>query len=606
MAANPFPTYTDRKPLYKSMAVISQYVSMRDGVRLAVDVYLPKGLPAGARLPTILIQSRYWRAIEPIPVLNWFIDDLQDYQPVYGGHKSFLVSHGYAMVFVDVRGTGASFGELRYPWDPRCILDACDLLDWIVTQPWCSGRVAGMGVSYLGTTAELLLATRHPAVKAVIPMYNHPDSYIDIAFPGGLFNQRFVRDWSEMNESLDRNQMDKKMGLMVRAVVRGVRPATGERELLAEALKEHAANGNAYLIANDATYRDEIEPEVDASVGQLAIHNYRQAIIESQTPTYGWASWLDAGTADAALRRFLTYPGADQVTIGAWNHGGTLQASPYLPASAPISPPAKTQFREMLRFLDTYLLDIETEIKGERRVNYYTLGSETWQTSPTWPPAGVGMQRWFLNDNQALSREPPIADQGEDFYKVDFQVSTGPLNRWWELSVMLNQTVQYPDREAQASRLLFYQTSPFEQSVEILGNPVIRLALTCSVPDCAFIAYLEDVAPDGKVYHLTEGELRAIHRKVSPNPPYNQLVPYHSFKESDVQPLIPGEPAEITFGLLAVAARVQAGHRLRLSLAGHDEGTFLRVPETGIPEWHVLRNTIHASWIDILIRPVMT
>jgi len=101
---------------------------------------------------------------------------------VYGGHKAFLVRNGYAMVYVDVRGTGASFGTLRYPWDPLCIQDASEILDWIIAQPWSNGRVAGLGISYLGTTAELLLATRHPALKAVIPMYNHPDPYVDIAF----------------------------------------------------------------------------------------------------------------------------------------------------------------------------------------------------------------------------------------------------------------------------------------------------------------------------------------------------------------------------------------------------------------------------------------
>jgi len=579
---------------------------MRDGVRLAVDVYLPKGLPTGLRLPAILVQSRYWRAIEPRPVLNWFIDDLQDYMPVYGGHKAFLVRNGYAMVYVDVRGTGASFGTLRYPWDPLCIQDASEILDWIIAQPWSNGRVAGLGISYLGTTAELLLATRHPALKAVIPMYNHPDPYVDIAFPGGLFNQHHVRDWSEMDTFLDHNRLHPRMGLLANLMTQGVRPINGDRPALEEAIREHSANGDPYQIGNDITFRDEIEPEVGTSVEQLAIHNYRQAIFDSQIPSYGWTSWLDAGTAEAALRRFLTYPGADHVTIGAWNHSGMLQASPYLAEREPISPPAEIQFRELLRFLDTYLLDMDTGIRGERKITYYTLGSETWQTCSTWPPVSVEIQRWYFNADYGLSREPPPTQAGEDFYVVNFQASTGPLNRWWELGPMINRTVRYPDRTTQAKLLLTYQTSLLEQPVEILGNPALSLTIISNVPDCAFFAYLEDVAPDGTAYHLTEGELRAIHRKIGANPPYTQLTPYHSFTEADSQPLTPGEATEITFGMLPVSARVEAGHRLRLSLAGHDEGTFARVPEAGIPAWHVLRNTGHASWIDIPVKAAVT
>jgi len=196
------------------------------------------------------------------------------------------------------------------------------------------------------------------------------------------------------------------MGLLANLMTQGVRPINGDRPALAEAIREHSANGDPYQIGNDVTFRDEIEPEVGTSVEQLAIHTYRQAIFDSQIPSYGWTSWLDAGTAEAALRRFLTYPGADHVTIGAWNHSGMLQASPYLAEREPISPPAEIQFRELLRFLDTYLLDMDTGIRGERKITYYTLGSETWQTCSTWPPVGVEIQRWYFNADYGLSRNP--------------------------------------------------------------------------------------------------------------------------------------------------------------------------------------------------------
>jgi hypothetical protein len=287
------------------------------------------------------------------------------------------------------------------------------------------------------------------------------------------------------------------------------------------------------------------------------------------------------------------------VTIGAWNHGGAMQASPYRPARAPFSPPIQDQWREILRFFDAHLKQNGNGAAGERRVHYYTLGAEQWQHSPTWPPPGVQMQRWYLAADQRLSQSPPETEGGEDHYQVDFEASTGDQNRWWELSIALNLTIELRDRAAQAARLLTYLTPPFEQDVELSGNPILRLEVASDVPDCVFYAYLEDVAPDGTVYYLTEGQLRALHRRVNANAPYTQLAPYHSFRQADAAPLAPGEITEITFGLQPVSALICAGHRLRLGLAGHDQGTFPRLPAQGDVHWRVQHNNQHASWIEL-------
>ena len=119
--------------------------------------------------------------------------------------KLFFTSQGYALVLLDVRGTGASFGAWPHPWPDDSVSDAADVVDWIVSQPWSDGNVGGYGISYVGTTAELLAVSDHPAVKAVIPMFNHPDAFTDIAFPGGIFHQRFTKSWSDFDRNLDRN-----------------------------------------------------------------------------------------------------------------------------------------------------------------------------------------------------------------------------------------------------------------------------------------------------------------------------------------------------------------------------------------------------------------
>jgi putative CocE/NonD family hydrolase len=222
-----FGTYEGALPQYKGMTAESVYIPMRDGVRLAVDVVLPKNLPPDARIPALLSQTRYWRAMEMRVPFKWFLrpelldPDFKDFQP-------FFTSHGYALVLVDVRGTGASFGTWPHPWTRESIVDAGEIVDWIVAQPWSNGKVGGYGISYVGTTAELLAAPNHPAVKAVIPMFNHPDAYTDIAFPGGVFDERFVKVWGHFDRTLDRNIVPQEFGFLGRLLLKGVKPVDGD------------------------------------------------------------------------------------------------------------------------------------------------------------------------------------------------------------------------------------------------------------------------------------------------------------------------------------------------------------------------------------------
>ncbi len=112
------------------------------------------------------------------------------------------------------------------------------------------------------------------------------------------------------------------------------------------------------------------------------------------------------------------------------------------------------------------------------------------------------------------------------------------------------------------------------------------------------MSYLEDLFPDGRIVGLTEGQLRSIHRRISSEPaPYRLSVPYHTFYREDAWPLVLGELAEISFGLLPVSALIQKGHRLRVALAGHDAGTFPRVPANGTPVWEV-------SWGSEILLPI--
>ncbi len=588
-------------PVYARMRVYSTYIPMRDGVRLAADVYLPDPLPRGTRLPTLLQQARYWRATEMRPPLAWLLPREGDNLPMFRAEKRALTGRGYAVLVVDVRGSGASFGVWRYPWEAVSVSDAFDLVEWITRQPWSDGQVAGSGTSYMGTTAELLLACGHPAVKAVVAKFNHPDPFTDIACPGGLFNQRFVTAWGRLDQALDRNQPPDHFRGLMRLFVRGVRPVNGSRGRadLRAAIAMHADNGQLDHLPEGMTFRDQVHPQGGYSMQDLAPLAFREQLFSSPVPVLGWASWLDAGTAQAALRRLRSNAGPRLAVIGAWCHGGMKSASPFLSEDAPLDPPPAVQQAEMLHFLDTCLKHPDGAQSLENKVLYYTLGAETWQQSSRWPPAGFSTRTLYLRPNLSLTPQPP-EQAGSLEYTVDWRASTGRYNRWWELGITERRSVNYGDRASQNGCVLAFESPPLERDLEICGTPVLSLYLASSEPDCAFYAYLEDVMPDGRILHLSEGQLRAIHHRLAPPGPYDDPdIPVHSFRQADAQPLTTGQVTEIRFALLPVSALLRRGHRLRLALAGHDQDNFPRIPSFGQPVWQIHCSPAHPSRLEI-------
>jgi putative CocE/NonD family hydrolase len=142
-----------------------------------------------------------------------------------------------------------------------------------------------------------------------------------------------------------------------------------------------------------------------------------------------------------------------------------------------------------------------------------------------------------------------------------------------------------------------------ERDVEITGYPVVTLHVTSSHADGAFYVYLEDVDPSGRITYVTEGQLRALHRKVSPaGSPYELQVPYHSFRREDAAPLVPDEAAELRFGLHPTSVLIRKGHKIRILIAGHDAGTFVRIPAEGTPTITIARNRERPSCIDLPMR----
>ena len=574
------------------------YVEMRDGVRIAIDVWLPESLEAGERIPTLIQATRYWRAMQHTSGKVENDNRFELANRVNGA--------GYAFVFVDARGSGASFGSRAYERSVEEATDYGEIVDWIIGQEWSNGLVGAFGISYAGNTAELLAINRHPAVKAIAPLFNDFDNFGHLAFPGGAFTRGTLERWGKRVDMMDRNALCELRGVGGRECETllqtwtGVKPvdADTDGELLRQALEDHRQNVHVFEAASGYQFRDDPWGEggvVDAGyLGSPAGH--LPAIEASGVAMFVRAGWQDAGTVNGTLGRYMTISNPQQVTIGPWDHGARRDADPFHADDTPVSPTTDEQFAQMFAFFDRYLKEDGEPI--ESSITYYTLGADRWTTTKAWPPAGFGRETWYLSAGGTLSTSSPADNDGADRYEVDFDVTTGRHNRWFTNNGGGGDVV-YGDRRDMDKRLLTYTSAPFSEDREITGHPVISLFVRSTHEDGLFIAYLEDVAPDGRVTYITEGQLRGIMRREADVPPlYSKVGPHHSQLRANALPLVPGEVAALSFELWATSVLIRKGHRLRIAIAGADSDTFARYPlEGGSPTITVERNAHYPSRI---------
>jgi len=577
----------------QNYSVQSQYLTMRDGTQIATYVMLPKDRAEGEALPTVMRSSRYLIAMQNVGFGELLSPD-----------DVLFVEAGYAVVLVSARGSGASGGTREIIWSPDEVVDFGEVVDWIIQQEWSNGRVGGYGVSYDGNTAELLTVPGHPAVRAVAPLYNDFDPYAYIAMPGGIFNRHFIEQWQIANRAMDESDLctlseaEGAVCWFMEMAVPGPRRMDEDPDgtILAE-YTDNRNNFNVHEAMQTVIYRD--DEFASGTFGEVSPYGLQEEIENSGVPMYVWVSWLDGATVDGALARYRTFSNPQQLIIGAWNHGGDLSVDPFLADDAPTDPPYPEQFQMRLDFFDAYLREDSPETP-ENSIMYYTMNAGTWSTTDVFPPEGFDNQRWYFAENNSLSTTAPTASTGQDDYTVDFEATTGDTNRW--MTQLGGSDVVYPDRSTADERLLTYTSSPFETDVEITGHPIVTLQVSSTHDDGAFYVYLEDVAPDGTVTYITEGQLRSIHRAVSDDPLYDAYGVFHSLNRDDASPMIPGEVTEISFNLYATSVLIEAGHSIRIAIAGHDASMFERYPAEGTPTLTFERNSVYASYIDLPVQ----
>ena len=200
--------------------------------------------------------------------------------------------------------------------------------------------------------------------------------------------------------------------------------------------------------------------------------------------------------------------------------------------------------------------------------------------------------------------QKPDSPEAFDTYLVDLTAGTGLRSRWVSLANTEGAPIEYTRRGEEDEKLLHYTSHPLKEDIEVTGHPIVTLYVSSTADDGNFIAYLEDVDPEGNVTYVTEGQLRALHRKLSDEqPPYPHVVPYRTFKHKDTMPLVPGETAELIFDLLPTSYLYRKGHSIRVAIAGADKDHFALMKTEPTPTLKFHRNSVWASAIELPVIP---
>ncbi|WP_315742997.1 MULTISPECIES: CocE/NonD family hydrolase [unclassified Bradyrhizobium] len=587
--------YVAARPVdYRLTQPSSCYVTMHDGCRIAVDAYVPqpKDGAGPGRFPTLLFFTPYYRRFKLRPGGSGEVN------PNTGKFRDYFVPRGYAVVVVDVRGTGASFGTRDSFRSPREREDSREIAEWVVAQSWSNGAIGATGISYLGAAADFLASTGHPAVKAIAPLCSVWDTYADNYFPGGIQLKSLTKVYDELMVGLDHDRRDvlRQFSYFANPDFEGPQPVDEDPDgvLLNAAITEHLGNFRQTDFMAEFRFREEGLP-YDPTFSSASFSPY--AVSDGIRPDVAILSvsgWFDgAGYANGAIARYLTLQDNPRhLLLGPWDHGARIDISPWRTSVEPGFP----LLGEVLRFFDTYLLGYDTGLIDEAPIHYYAVHAERWRTAHQWPPV-VARQRLYLASDGALAEAAPQA--GEDRYRVDFSRGTGNNTRY-ERIAGIDSRDYYADWQGRTEAMLSYTGAPLPSAMELAGHGLAELWLASSEPDLALFVYLTEIEADGTERYVTEGLLRALHRKESEAPDnYRTAWPFRSFARGDAMPLIPGQLERIRVPLLPVAWQFARGSRIRISIAGHDDDHCGQVPHGRPPLITLMRGGDNASAIEL-------
>lgn len=464
--------------------------AMRDGVRLACDIYRPDG---EGPWPVLLMRQPYGREIASTVVYA---------QPVW------FARQGYIVVIQDVRGRGGSEGVF-YPFrdDER---DGYDTVAWAAGLPGSNGRVGMYGFSYQSATQLLAALAKPPALKAVAPHMAVLDLYSGWFYRSGLLQQHTTLFWA--NQMLrDDALRDGSADLYERLEKSWRDTAPLSRQLPIERV-EPLTDPKAAPYVRDWLEHGDYDDYWKA-------RNFLLRASEIEVPMFhlsGWYDWFLRGSM-AGYRQTLGAGRADQfIVCTPWVHlPWTRQVG-----SQDLGPAARLDIDALLvAWFDHWLKD---KPRDPRTVGaqYFALGENRWHQAAQWPPPSGRTQRWFLasggraNSLFGDGQLDPSAARGPcDQFVYDPQVPVlapggqpGGSLTWGPTDIGLSQ---------QGNNLLVFSAT-LDRALRIEGGPRCTLFVRSTAPDTAFVVRLSRVTGTSAAF-ITLGAARLRDGRLLPD-----------------------------------------------------------------------------------------
>ena len=578
-------------------------VAMRDGVRLATDIYRPaaNGTPVEGKFPVILERTPYGKA----GIESW---------------ANYFVPRGYIAVGQDVRGRHGSEGRWRPHRDDGN--DGYDTARWIGSQPWSEGGIGTVGTSYPGGTQHALALANPPCLKTMVPVdamsnYGRYGIRHNGAFELRFMNWIFVLGNSpssrlrppiassfyptgdagarEVLAKMGENVLEYVKGLPLRRGTTPLRLAPDYEDWLIQAMShgdydEFWKNMGASVVDHLAEYKD--------------------------IPVYHVSGWYDSWGAQVANLNYVelkrTKKSPQRLIMGPWTHGGQRQS---FAGEAEFGPDAALDFNAFrLRWFDRWLKGTENGVDGEPPVRIFVMGGGDgrktpegrifvggrWRNEREWPPARAVVTPFYLHPDGRLSAGKPGEAQPTR-YLFDPRHPTPTIggNISSEGVLMFRGAADQrcradlwvcSDTRPLSARndVLVFLTAPLDRDIEVTGRLIVKLWASSNAPDTDFTAKLIDVYPPnadfpaGVDLNIGDSIVRARYR--------DSLAQATLMK--------PGQVYPFTIEMYPTSLVFRRGHRIRLDISSSNFPRFDVNPNTGEPlndnrRWAIAENAIY-------------
>jgi uncharacterized protein len=480
------------------------WIPLSDGTRLCARAWLPDD---ARPVPAILEYLPYRK------------DDVT--APDDALHHPYFAERGYAALRVDIRGSGDSEGILTDEYSRQEHDDALEVIAWIAAQPWCSGAVGMMGISWGGFNSLQVAARRPPQLKAIITACSTDDRYDnDVHYLGGCPLGYYLLPWSSVMLSFNARPPDP-------AIV-----GDRWRELWHERL-----DGNVDLIETWLGHQRRDDYWRHGSICE----DY-EAIA---CPVLAVGGWADA-YVDAIFRMLERLSCPRRALVGPWGHQWPELGRPG---------PAVGFLQEAVRWFDHWLRGTENGVMDEPMLRAWMQDAVApqvdyeerpgrWVAEPAWPPADAATLDLAL-DASGLTAQPTGAARLAHSSPLIVGLDAGA---WCAYG---NPADLPADQRRDDALSLTFDSAPLDDAIELLGQPELSLTFTADKPRAFVVARLCDVAPDGASTLITRGVLNLC----------------HGADHEHARELVPGEEHSVRIALKSVAYALPAGHRVRLALS---------------------------------------